>query len=188
MATDPPLTSLIHRAHRGDSGAADDLYSAVYDELRRLAHGVRSREAAHTLNTTALVHEAWLKLAASPAADVASRAHFKHIAARAMRQVLVDQARVRNAEKRGGGIAAVTLQESLTPGLDALDALQVVALDEALQEFGQVDPRAARVVECRFFGGMEVEETAAALDISTATVKRDWRVARAWLARALGDS
>lgn len=187
MEHDPPLTSLIQRAHQGDGRAADDLYAAVYDELRRLAHGVRRDESAQTLNTTALVHEAWIKLAASPASEVASRAHFKHIAARAMRQVLVDQARARRAAKRGGGMAAVTLEESLAPGWETADSLEVVALDEALRELEEVDPRAAKVVECRFFGGMEVEETAAALGISTATVKRDWRVARAWLARALGD-
>ena len=159
MANDPPLTAIIHQAQQGDERAAEDLYAAVYDELRRVAHGVRSDEAAQTINTTALVHEAWIKLAASPASEVASRAHFKHIAARAMRQVLVDQARARTA----------------------------VNLDRALHELEEMDPRAAKVVECRFFGGMDVEETAEALGISTPTVKRDWRVARAWLARALGD-
>ena len=185
MASDPPLTALIRQARSGDRSASEDLYAAVYDELRRLAHGVRSAESRTTLNTTALVHEAWIKLAAAPAGDVEGRAHFKHIAARAMRQVLVDEARTRKAAKRGGGQAPVTLEEALAPDSRELGPLELIDLDRALSELETVDPRAARVVDCRFFGGMEVEETAAALGISTATVKRDWRLARAWLARAL---
>jgi RNA polymerase sigma factor (TIGR02999 family) len=188
MATDHPLTSLIHRAHQGDSGAAEDLYAAVYDELRRIAHRVRGGGSAQTINTTALVHEAWIKLAVAPAANIESRAHFKHIAARAMRQVLVDEARSRNALKRGGGLAAVTLEEGLIEDSLSRDAQGLLDLDDALRSLERSDPRAARVVECRFFGGMDVEETAATLEVSSATVKRDWRFARAWLALALGGA
>lgn len=188
MANDPPLTALIQRARSGDRGASEHLYSAIYDELRGLARGIRSGESAAAIDTTALVHETWIKLAANPAAEVEGRAHFKHIAARAMRQVLVDEARARNAAKRGGGQAPVTLQEALAPNGRELDAHELVDLDRALSRLESVDPRVARVVDCRFFGGMDVEETAAALDISTATVKRDWRLARAWLAKALEGS
>ncbi|MBT8336912.1 MAG: sigma-70 family RNA polymerase sigma factor [Gemmatimonadetes bacterium] len=184
MQDPSPITRLIQQAQSGDPAAADDLYARIYDELRRLAHGVRRGEAAHTLATTALVHEAWIKLASAHEVDVESRIHFRHIAARAMRQVLVDRARARGALKRGGGEAPVTLEESLLGGA-SIDALQIIDLDDALGRLEAADPRAAKVVECRFFGGMDVEETATALGISPATVKRDWRVARAWLSRAL---
>jgi RNA polymerase sigma factor (TIGR02999 family) len=188
VSAELPLTALIARAERGDRKATDDLYSAVYEELRGMAGAVRRREASSTLNTTALVHEAWIKLSSAPASHIQGRAHFKHIAARAMRQVLVEQARHRDAAKRGGGLPPVTLQEALAGGEPPMDIAQLIDLDEALRKLADVDARAASVVECRFFAGMEVDETAAALDISPATVKRDWRVARAWLARELGGS
>lgn len=189
MSASSDITTLLARARDGDDAAADVLFDTLYGELLRLAHGVRRGESSQTLNTTALVHEAWIKLSSASAADVRSRAHFKHIAARAMRQVLVDRARRRDAVKRGGGVAAVTLNEAAAPpGGGPMDAETLLELHSALERLEHQDPRAARVVDCRFFGGLEVEETAEALGISTATVKRDWRMARAWLARELGDA
>lgn len=163
----------------------DAVFGAAYEELRRLARSVRRHEAAATLNPTALVHEAWLKLAAHPAVARTSPLHFRRIAARAMRQVLVEAARRRLARKRGGREAAfVTFDEGLVPA--AGWAADVVGLDAALERLAALEPRQARVVEARFFGGLEVAETAAALGVSEATALRDWRAARAWLARELG--
>lgn len=186
MTRDPDegLTQLIEAARQGDDAAVSALYSTAYDELRKLAHFVRGARAGDTLTTTTLVHEAYLKLVPSKGLPMESRAHFKHIVGRAMRQVLVDRARARTAEKRGGGEAiAVTLRDDVRGR--TIDELQLIQLHEALAELERVDPRSARVVECRFFGGLDIDETATALDISTATVKRDWRVARAWLAQAM---
>lgn len=165
----------------GDS--KDELFSVAYEELRRLAASVRRGDPNASINPTALVNEAWLKLAASPPADGLSRLHFKRIAARAMRQVLVEAARRRGAHKRGDGIAAVTFDE----GLDYPEAgaAQLLELDLALDELGQMDPRQAAIVEARFFGGLDVAETAELLQISEATVLRDWRVAKAWLAKTI---
>ncbi|HET8762903.1 MAG TPA: ECF-type sigma factor [Gemmatimonadales bacterium] len=159
----------------------DALYADAYEELRRLASAVRRSDPAATLSPTTLVNEAWLKLAAAPPAAPASRLHFKRIAARAMRQVLVEAARRRTAGKRGGGAAAmVTFDE----GLDAAGAQadDVIALHDALDALAVEQPRLAQMVECRFFGGLSAAETAEALGISEATVQRDWRAARAWLA------
>ncbi len=160
----------------------DALFGAAYEELRRLAASVRRRDPSLTLNPTALVHEAWLKLADAPPAALASRLHFKRVAARAMRQVLVDAARRRHAGKRGGGLVRVTFDEALDGTAAGTD---VLALDEALREFERVSPRQAAVVEHRFFGGLEAPEIATLLGVSEATVLRDWRAARAWLATAL---
>jgi RNA polymerase sigma factor (TIGR02999 family) len=165
--------------------AVDEMFSLAYEELRRLASAVRRDEANVTMNPTALVHEAWLKLAAS-SVHADSQLHFKRIAARAMRQVLVDLARRRNAEKRGAGVVAITLDEARDEA--ASSAEEVLALDEALEELGKVAPRQAAVVESRFFGGFDTLETALLLDISEATVTRDWRSARAWLAHRLRPS
>ena len=161
----------------------DQLFCVAYAELRRLAASVRRREYAGTLNPTALVNEAWLKLAQSPPPGSLSPLHFKRIAARAMRQVLVEAARRRNAGKRGGGAGAVTFDESLVPAPEG--ATDVLALDAALEELIRLQPRQARLVELRFFGGLDVAETARLLDVSEATALRDWRAARAWLARRL---
>jgi RNA polymerase sigma factor (TIGR02999 family) len=160
----------------------DALFSAAYEELRRLASSVRRRDPSLTLNPTALVHEAWLKLAESPPGALVSRLHFKRVAARAMRQVLVDAARRRIAGKRGGGALLVTLDEVVPAGGAAAD---VLALDAALREFERASPRQAAVIEHRFFGGLEMAEIAALLGVSEATVLRDWRAAKAWLAVAL---
>jgi RNA polymerase sigma factor (TIGR02999 family) len=164
--------------------ALDELFSATYEELRRLAARVRSHEGGLTLNPTALVNEAWIKLARTPAVADTSPLHFKRIAARAMRQVLVEAARRRRALKRGGPDAIfVTFDESLGDGASWTQDL--IGLDAALEELSRLDERQARVIECRFFGGLEVAETAAVLGVSEATVLRDWRAARAWLAREL---
>jgi RNA polymerase sigma factor (TIGR02999 family) len=168
--------------------ALDQLFSAAYEELRRLAASVRRGDPSNTLSPTALVNEAWLKLAKTPGLEVESPLHFKRIAARAMRQLLVEAARRRNAHKRGGDGNAifVTFDEALdgtaTPG----DGL--LALDSALLELAQAEPRQAAIVESRFFGGLEVSEIAQLLGMSDATVLRDWRAAKAWLGHRLRTS
>jgi RNA polymerase sigma factor (TIGR02999 family) len=175
---------LLDGARKGDKESLDVLFSLAYEELKRIASRVRG-DKNQTLSTTALVHEAYLKLLPSkvPANDAA---HFKLLIARAMREVLIDNARRHQAEKRGGGEVAVTLDNELQ-GAPLKDG-QLLDLDDALEELSKIDPRRASVVECRFFGGLDIDETAAALGLSTATVKRDWRVARAWLEHALASA
>jgi len=163
-----------------DRQALDELFSVTYEELRRLAGSVRRDDPGATLSPTALVNEAWLKLADFPAVARTSPLHFKRIAARAMRQVLVDYARRRKAEKRGSGVAAVTLNDG-EQGME-VSTDDLLALDEVLD---QLEPRQRQVVELRFFGGMEEKDIAEALGISERTVRRDWVKARAWLYRAL---
>jgi RNA polymerase sigma factor (TIGR02999 family) len=169
-------------AESGDRRALDDLFSAAYEELRRLAATVRRNDPAATLSPTALVNEAWLKLADSPAVARTSPLHFKRIAARAMRQVLVESARRRNADKRGGGAAVVTFDDAMSSVTTAAD---VLGLDAALEALALIEPRQALMVESRFFGGLDVAETAELLGVSEATVLRDWRAAKAWLSREL---
>lgn len=171
-----------------DRRALDQLFSATYEELRRLARRVRRSESSHTLSPTVLVNEAWLKLARSPQLGFESPLHFRRIAARAMRQLLVEAARRRLASKRGGdgSVQFVTFDESVHDL--AVTGHEVLALDAALDELASSAPRQAQMVECRFFGGMDVSETAMLLGISEATLMRDWRAARAWLAQALRDS
>jgi RNA polymerase sigma factor (TIGR02999 family) len=179
----PPgeVTRLLEAAEAGDSGAVDRLVPLVYEDLRRVAHRQLDREGGgHTLQTTALVHEAYLKIAAGGSVSATSRAHFLAIAARAMRQVLVDYARKRKAAKRGGGVISVTLGDEPQPADTSAEDL--LALDDALE---QLDPRQRQVIECRFFGGMEENDIAAALGVSERTVRRDWVKARAWLYQAL---
>ena len=169
-----------------DRQALDDLFSAAYEELRRLAGSVRRGDPGATLSPTALVNEAWLKLAASPEIALTSRLHFKRIAARAMRQVLIEAARRRNADKRGGGNhALVTFDETLQQA--AATAGDLLALDSALTDLAKVSPRQALMVESRFFGGLDIPETAELLGVSEATVLRDWRAAKAWLAQEIGQ-
>jgi RNA polymerase sigma factor (TIGR02999 family) len=163
--------------------ALDELFSAAYEELRRLASLVRSDDRRASLNTTTLVNEAWLKLARAPRFKALSHLHFKRIAARAMRQILVEAARRRKADKRGGGdLTFVTFDESAI-AVKSID--DVLALDAALKDLAKVSPRQAEMVECRFFGGLDVTETSELLDVSEATVLRDWRAAKAWLASEL---
>jgi RNA polymerase sigma factor (TIGR02999 family) len=161
----------------------DILFSLTYEELRRLAATVRRGDPSLTLNTTALVNEAWLKLAGSPNFGSLSRLHFMRIAARAMRQLLIEAARRRAAGKRGAGALVVTLGD--IAGETISDADELLALDAALEELAQLNPRQALMVEARFFGGLDASETAALLDVSLATQLRDWRAARAWLSRKL---
>jgi RNA polymerase sigma factor (TIGR02999 family) len=171
-----------------DSGAErvalDEAFSVTYEELRRLAASVRRNDPSATLNPTALVNEAWLKLSSTPSVARTSPLHFKRIAARAMRQVLVEAARRRRAKKRGGKDAVfVTFDESSGAGAGWEDDL--VGLDAALEELARLSPRQAWLVEARFFGGLEVAEAAQALGVSEATALRDWRAAKAWLSREL---
>jgi RNA polymerase sigma factor (TIGR02999 family) len=163
-----------------DAADVDARFALIYGELKRLAHRIRSGRAGETLNTTALVHEAYVKLASSAALEVRDRSHFFAIAARAMRQILVDTARRRVAQKRGGEAAFVTFDEALFPR--SVLPLELLALDEALARLETQDARVARVVEYRVFGGLSAEETATALGVSRPTIDRDWRAARAWLA------
>jgi len=161
----------------------DSLFSATYEELRRLAWSVRRNDPGATLSPTTLVSEAWLKLARSPLMADVSPVHFKRIAARAMRQVLIEAARRRHATKRGNAEPMVTFDDSVAAGVNCADDL--LALDEALDELARLNPRQAAIVESRFFGGFDVASTAEALGVSEATVLRDWRAARAWLALEL---
>ena len=170
-----------------DDRPVDSLLPIVYEELRRLAGAYLRRERpGQTLQPTALVHEAYLRLMKDRPDRWQNRAHFCAIAAHSMRQILIERARARGAQKRGGAQPRVTFDE----GLLAADspAVDLVALDDALERLEKIDPEQARLVELRFFGGLTIEETADAMDISPATVKRHWSVARAWLARELaGD-
>lgn len=165
-----------------DREALDRLFSAAYEELRRLASSVRRRDPAATLSPTTLVNEAWLKLSQTPAVVHTSHLHFKRIAARAMRQVLISAARRRSADKRGAGME-VTFDDGLAT---ASSSDQLLALDAALDDLARLNPRHAAVVEHRFFGGLQMSEVAEVLGVSEATVLRNWRAARAWLARQLG--
>jgi len=181
------ITALLEALSAGAEGALEDLFAAVYGELRRLARGQRRRwRGEETLNTTALIHEAYLKLSSGRQGSWPDRGRFFAVAAQAMRQILIDRARRSLAERRGGGRERESLAEAAEPAAPrALPAEELLALDTALARLDALDPRQARVVECRFFAGLDVEETAAAVGASTATVKRDWRAARAWLYREL---
>ena len=162
-----------------DPKALDRLVPLVYDELRRLAnYHMRGERTAHTLQTTALVHEVYLRLAGIKGLQWRDRAHFFALAGTLMRRVLVDYARRQRRDKRGAGVSVVSLDGHEVASAPAVD---VEALDEALQRLAGVDPQQCRIVELRFFGGLSIEETAEALDISPATVKRDWTTAKAWL-------
>lgn len=174
------VTELLLAARDGDEQAFRDLYDRLYDELRRLARVVRTGRESATLNTTALVHEAYLKLVPGRGFAARDRSHFFRIAARAMRQVLVDAARRRRTRRAGRERLEIEL-----PAMADFLSTDVLALDAALTRLETLSPRQASVVECRFFAGLTVEDTAAALEISEPTVKRDWRVARAWLAEAM---
>lgn len=180
------VTVLLHALRDGDRQALDRLFPLVYQELHDRAHQERRRLGGHaTMNTTALVHEAYLKLARQPDGDYASRAHFYAVAAKAMRHIFLDYAKRRTAAKRGGANEPVSLDDApdvaaadpnaALPDFGLEEAQEVLRLNGALE---QLDPRMAHVVECRFFGGMSVEDTAAALGVSPATVKRDWVAAR----------
>jgi RNA polymerase sigma factor (TIGR02999 family) len=167
-------------------GGLDEVFPTVYQELRRVAHRhLGGERTGHTLGTTALVHEAYLELARLEQIRWPGRAYVLAAAGRAMRRILIDYAVARRAQKRGGGVTAEPLDDAVAMAVTRSDEL--LALDEALDRLGEANPRWARVVECRFFGGMSVEETAEAMETSPATVKRDWTMARAWLNRELGE-
>lgn len=177
------ITQQLGAAQAGDAAALDALFPIVYDELKRLARSELARErAGHTLQPTALVHEAYLRLVAQQVEGWSGRAYFFSLAASMMRRILVNHARDRSAQKRGSGVAPVTLSQA--EGL-AAGALDVVELHEALEELARLDARQARVVELKFFGGLEIEEIAEVVGVSSATVRRDWTMARLWLGREL---
>lgn len=178
------VQQLLAGVRAGDPESLDRLFPLVYDELRRLAATIRQGRAGETLNATALVHEAYLKLAASRGTHVHDRAHFLRIAARAMRQILADAAAYRSAAKRGGGQPLVTLDDSITEKAD-LSPDELLDLDRALTALGERYPRQLAVVECHLFSGLTLEETGEAVGISTPTVARDLRFARAWLSNRL---
>jgi RNA polymerase sigma factor (TIGR02999 family) len=165
--------------------ALDQLFSLAYEELRRLASSVKRGDPSNTLSATALVNEAWLKLAKQPGIAAASRLHFKRIAARAMRQLLVEAARRRNAHKRGGDgeVIFVSFDDSFDGAVTPQENL--LALDTALTELARLEPRQALIVESRFFGGLEVSEISTLIGVSEATILRDWRAAKAWLGQSL---
>lgn len=186
--SDGPVTELLARWRSGDQNALDALMPLVYSELRQLAqHYLRKERNDHTLQSTALVHEAYLRLAGQSAPQWQNRAHFFGIAAHLMRQILVEHARGRGAAKRGGGATKITLDESL--GMSMATAQQnevdVIVLDKALDALTELDEQQGRIVELRFFGGLTIEDTSEVLGISPATVKREWVTARAWLFRAM---
>jgi RNA polymerase sigma factor (TIGR02999 family) len=187
MASPDEITQLLQAFGDGDSQAIDHLVPKVYDALRGIAHNHLAHERpGHTLSTTALVHEAYLKLIDQREATWKNRAHFFAVASQAMRRILVDYARRRKAAKRGGDAAKVPLDDALVMADE--QAEELVALDDALRELTTFDPRQATIVEYRFFGGLTIEQTAAVLDISPATVKREWTVAKAWLSHAMSQS
>jgi RNA polymerase sigma factor (sigma-70 family) len=202
QAPDRPVTQLLAQWRGGSDAALGELTGLVYQELRALAQRHLRRERPnHTIQRTALVHEAFVRLVNQQSVDWQSRAHFFALASNLMRRILVDHARARLASKRGGGAVAVSLDEVMAP-LDAEDESaaggipeprhldgesddDVAAIDEALTRLAGLDGRQARIVEMRYFGGLTIEETALALEISDATVKREWTLARAWLKREL---
>lgn len=186
---DAPAARLLTRVVAGDARAASRLLPLVYDELRRLAASYMRRERpGQTLQATALVHEAYVRLVRPGDQPWHGRTHFLAIAALSMRQVLVDRARRRGAAKRGGGGQRITLDESLLAAPQPGAGVDLVALDAALTDLAALDPQQARIVELRYFGGLTVEETAEIVGVSPATVKRHWTLARAYLKKALAGA
>jgi RNA polymerase sigma-70 factor, ECF subfamily len=178
------VTQLLDAWSNGDQTALDKLMPLVYEELRRKArYFMRAQAPGHTLQTTALIHEAFLKLVQHPEKHWQNRAHFLAVASQAMRHILVDHARSRQCDKRGGAMQMVSLDEGAVVSVEAADEL--VALDDALNRLEALDPRKSRVVEMRYFGGLKVEEIAEVLKVSADTVIRDWRLAKTWLRREL---
>jgi RNA polymerase sigma factor (TIGR02999 family) len=186
MPSPPNVTEMLNKWKNGDQGVLEKLIPVVYDELRRQAARYLQRERrGHTLQATALIHEAYLRLIDQATMEWKSRAHFYAIAARLMRQILVDHARKRQAGKRGGSDIKVPLEEAMvtTPGKN----VDLVGLDEALTRLAVLDPQQSRIVELRYFSGLSVDETAEVLGVSSRTVKRDWNVAKAWLRQQIGE-
>jgi RNA polymerase sigma factor (TIGR02999 family) len=183
----PSVTELLGQWRAGDANALDRLLPLVYRELRRVAGSYLRRERSdHTLQSTALVHEAYLRLAGPDAPEWRNRAHFFGVAANLMRQILVEHARAHHAAKRGGHAVKLSLEDA--PDLPMTIDVDVLALDDAMQRLAQMDARQAQIVELRFFGGLSIEDSAEVLGISPATIKRDWTSARAWLYREITES
>lgn len=183
-AEQPDVTQLLLAWNGGEVEARDQLLRVVYDELRRIASGqLVGEKPGHTLQATALVNEAYLRLVDQTRVHWRNRAHFFGIAAQLMRRILVDYARRRKAAKRGGGATVVEFQDSLTPRAER--SVDLVVLDDILTRLEEFDARAVRLVELRYFGGLTIEETAEVLEVSPATVKREWATARAWMHREL---
>ena len=179
------VTQLLAAWSRGESGAFEALVPLVYDDLHQRAHQyIRNERSGHTLQTTGLVHEAYLKLVRQDRADWKTRGQFLGVASQVMRRILVDAARERQAAKRGGGEAPLLLDDAIAAA-GATPAIDVLALNDALDRLAVMDPRQSQIVELRYFAGLTVEDTAAALDISAGTVKREWSSARAWLFKEL---
>lgn len=177
------ITLLLEDWRSGNEKAFDVLFSVVHRELHRIAAAYMRRErATHTLQPTALINEAYIKLVGKPAMNWRNRTHFFAVAAKIMRQVLIDHARERAAQKRGGGDEKLVLEEGLVHAERDVD---LVKLDEVLSVFEKIDPEKSRIIELRFFGGLSIEQTADVLGVSISTVKRDWRTARAWLLQNL---
>jgi RNA polymerase sigma factor (TIGR02999 family) len=185
-ATQKSITQLLVAWSEGDRGALDELVPLVHAELRRIARNyMRGERKGHTLQTTALINEAYLRLVDQKQVRWQNRAHFLAIASEMMRRILVDYARRRQYQKRGAGAVQVTLSEAAE--LVNERSPDLVALDEALKSLAEIDPRRSRVVELRFFGGLSIEETAEVLKVSTTTVERDWTIAKAWLHKTVNS-
>jgi RNA polymerase sigma factor (TIGR02999 family) len=185
MVSTDDVTGLLIEWRQGDKAALDRLTALVYDSIRRIAHRYVQRERdGHTLQTTALVNEAYVRLAGSQNIDWQNRAHFFAVTAQVMRRILIDHARRRHYTKHGGEMQRVAFDEAIAtaqPVMSKPRAAELLALDEALDELAELDPRKGRVVELRYFGGLSLEETAEVLEVSMMTVRRDWRAAKAWL-------
>lgn len=184
------VTAILGELRQGGAGAADRLYSLIYDELRALAASLMARQRpGHTLQPTALVHEAYLRLAGAENIGWESKAHFMAVAARAMRQILINHARDKGADKRGGGAQRVTLDDAIRPASGPSRGIDPIALELALVKLARLSERQERIVELRFFGGLTIAEAAHVLGVGTTTVEDDWRLAKAWLAHELrGES
>src|SRR5215212_4447585 len=186
MASSPDVTALLGDLSRGKHSALNELLPLVYAELRRIAsRQLRSERVGHTLQPTALVHEVYLRLVDQRHVDWRNRAHFFGVSAQVMRRILVDHARRHSASKRGAGLPHVSIDEAKAAA--APDGIPVLALDRALDRLAGIDGDLARIVELRAFGGMTIEEAACVLKVSPSTAKREWRTAKAWLTRELGD-
>jgi RNA polymerase sigma factor (TIGR02999 family) len=181
-----PVTDLLARWSKGDVGARDALVPLVYEQLRRIARKcLLSQNPGHTLQPTALVHEAYLRLVKRDSVELHSRVHFFAVAATLMRQILVDHARNHSAAKRGGGAVKLALDEDMA--LPKKPTLDLIALDDAMKQLATMDARQCQIVELRFFGGLSIEETSQVVDMSPATIKREWATARVWLHHALSQ-
>ena len=187
MASTHSVSNLLEQWNNGDREALDQVMPLIYEELRKMARRyMRQQNRGHTLQTTALIHEAYLRMVKQPEKHFQNRTHFFGVAAQAMRHILVDYARARHAGKRGGGIRPVSLEEAALVSRER--AGELVAFDEALKKLEELSQRQSRVVELRYFGGLTVDETATVLKVSPETVMRDWTMAKTWLHRALSPA